>query len=46
MPAPSLGCIATGGNLFFIGNAGWSRFEGETITATEPRSVPIFKTKL
>lgn len=46
MPAPSLGCIATDGNLFFIGNAGWTRFEGDEIKPTEPRSVPIFRTKL
>ena len=46
MPDPTLGCIATGGNLFFIGNAGWSRFEGGDIKPTAPRSVPIFKTKL
>ncbi len=46
MPAPALGCIALGGDLFFIGNAGWSRFEGDDIKPTAPRPVPIFKTKL
>jgi streptogramin lyase len=46
MPAPALGCIATGGDLFFIGIAGWSRFEGEEVKATAPRPVPVFKTKL
>ena len=46
MPDPTLGCIATDGNLFFIGNAGWSRFEGDDIKATAPRPVPIFKTKI
>jgi len=46
MTAPALGCIATGGDLFFIGNAGWSRFEGEDIQPTAPRPVPIFRTKL
>jgi hypothetical protein len=46
MPSPSLGCIATGGDLFFIGNAGWSRFEGEEIKPTAPRPVPIFRTKI
>jgi len=46
MPAPSLGCIATDGNFFFIGNAGWSRFDAPGSPATEPRPVPIFKTKL
>jgi sugar lactone lactonase YvrE len=46
MPAPSLGCIATDGNLFFIGNAGWSRFDDPTAGPTAPRPVPIFMTKL
>jgi sugar lactone lactonase YvrE len=46
MPEPTLGCIATNGNLFFVGNAGWSRFEGDDIKPTAPRTVPIFKTKL
>lgn len=46
MPAPALGCVATGGDLFLIGNAGWSRFEGEEVKATAPRPVPVFKTKL
>ena len=46
MPDPTLGCIATDGNFFFIGNAGWSRFEGDDIKATPPRPVPIFKTKI
>lgn len=46
MPDPTLGCIAAGGNLFFIGNAGWSRFEGADIKPTPPRSVPVFLTKL
>ena len=46
MPSPSLGCIATGGDFFFIGNAGWSRFEGEEIKPTAPRPVPIFRTKI
>lgn len=46
MPDPTLGCIATDGNLFFIGNAGWSRFEGVDIKPTPPRSVPVFQTKL
>jgi hypothetical protein len=46
MPAPSLGCVATSGDFFFIGNAGWSRFEGDEIKPTAPRPVPIFRTKL
>ncbi len=46
MPAPALGCVALGGDLYFIGNAGWSRFEGEEVKPTAPRPIPIFKTKL
>ena len=46
MPSPTLGCIGPDGNLFFIGNAGWSRFEGADVTPTAPRPVPIFRTKL
>lgn len=46
MADPTLGCIATGGNLFFIGNAGWSRFDLPGAGPTPPRTVPIFKTKL
>lgn len=46
MPDPTLGCIGPDGNLFFVGNAGWSRFEGAEVTATAPRPVPIFRTKL
>jgi hypothetical protein len=46
MPAPALACVATGGDLFLVGNAGWSRFEGEDVKPTAPRPVPVFKTKL
>lgn len=46
MAAPALGCIAVGGNLCFIGNAGWSRFDEPGAPAPPPRPVPIFKTKL
>ena len=46
MPDPTLGCIGPDGNLFFVGSAGWSRFEGAEVTATAPRPVPIFRTKL
>ncbi|MEO6245893.1 MAG: hypothetical protein ABIQ12_10725 [Opitutaceae bacterium] len=46
MAAPSLGCIATGGDFFFVGNAGWSRFDDTEGKPTPPRSVPIFRTKL
>ena len=46
MAAPSLGCIATGGEFFFVGNAGWTRFEGTDGKPSTPRSVPVFHTKL
>jgi len=46
MPAPSLGCIATGGGFFFVGNANWTHFDDPGATATAPRPVPIFRTKL
>ena len=46
MAAPSLGCIATGGEFFFVGNAGWTRFEGTDGSPSAPRSVPVFHTKL
>lgn len=46
MAAPSLGCIATDGDFFFIGNAGWTRFEATEGRPTGARSVPIFITKL
>ncbi len=45
MSAPSLGCIGTGGDLFFIGNAPWSRFEQTGGQPTAPRPVPVFRTK-
>ena len=46
MAAPSLGCIATGGDFYFVGNAGWTRFENTDGKSSEPRTVPIFRTKL
>jgi sugar lactone lactonase YvrE len=46
MPAPSLACIATDGQVFYVGNAGWTRFEGTDGAPTSPRLVPIFRTKL
>ncbi len=46
MAAPSLGCIATDGDFFFVGNAGWTRFEATDGKPTLPRQVPIFRTKL
>jgi hypothetical protein len=46
MGAPSLGCIATGGDFYFIGNAGWSRFGDSDAEPTSPRQVPIFRTKV
>ncbi len=46
MAAPSLGCLATDGDFFYIGNAGWTRFENTEGRPSAPRSVPIFRTKL
>ncbi len=46
MVAPSLGCIGPDGDLFFVGNAGWPRFERSEGQPVPPRPVPIFRTKL
>ncbi|MDO8544673.1 MAG: hypothetical protein Q7S40_29885 [Opitutaceae bacterium] len=46
MSAPSLGCIAQDGDFYFVGNAGWSRFDESDAKPTAPRPVPIFKTKI
>lgn len=46
MPDPTLGCFAVGGEFFFVGNAGWGKFEGGGTGPTPPRPVPIFRTKL
>ena len=46
MAAPSLGCVAVGGNFFFVGNSGWARFDEAGAGPTAPRPVPIFRTKL
>lgn len=45
MAAPSLGCVATDGAFYYIGNAGWSRFEDTGGAASSPRTVPVFRTK-
>lgn len=46
MAAPSLGCLGPAGALYFIGNAGWTRFEDTDGRPSSPRSVPIFRTEL
>jgi sugar lactone lactonase YvrE len=46
MAAPSLGCLATNGDFYFVGNAGWTRFENTEGQPTPPRPVPIFRIKL
>lgn len=46
MGAPSLGCIGSDGDFYFIGNSGWSRFGDPDPQPTAPRQVPIFRTKL
>ena len=46
MAAPALGCVASGGQFFFVGNAGWTRFDEAGAGPTAPRPVPVFRTKL
>jgi sugar lactone lactonase YvrE len=46
MAAPSLGCVVNDGYFYFVGNAGWTRFENTDGQPSSPRSVPIFKTKV
>jgi sugar lactone lactonase YvrE len=46
MAAPSLGCIAIDGDFYYVGNAGWTRFENTDGAPSAPRQVPIFRTKL
>ena len=46
MAAPSLGCVAGEGDFYYVGNAGWTRFEGTDGAPSSPRSVPIFRTRL
>ena len=46
MAAPALGCVARGGQFFFVGNAGWTRFDEAGAGPTAPRPVPVFRTKL
>lgn len=46
MAGPSLGCVAQDGDFYFVGNAGWPRFELTEGQPTPPRPVPIFRTKL
>lgn len=45
LAAPTQGCAGPGGDFYFVGNGGWSRFEsgGETPT---PKSVPVFRIQL
>lgn len=46
MAAPALGCIATDGDFFFVGNSGWARFDETGGRPSSPRVVPIFRTSL
>lgn len=46
MASPTLGCIARGGNFFFVGNAGWTKFDEPGAGPTPPRPVPILETRL
>lgn len=43
MSAPKLGAIGPDGDFYFPGNGGWTRFEGDSPSATPPRSVLIYK---
>jgi sugar lactone lactonase YvrE len=44
LAAPAQGCLGPGGDLYFVGNGGWTRFEAGDGQPSAPRSVPIFKT--
>lgn len=46
MGAPSLGCLGSQGDFYFVGNAGWSRFQSGDGAPTAPRLVPVFRSKL
>ena len=46
MAAPSLGCLAVDGDFYYIGNAGWTRFENTDGQPSAPRTVPVFRTRL
>lgn len=46
MAAPSLGTVGPNGEIYFVGNAGWTAFENRDGQPTAPRSVPIYKTKI
>lgn len=46
MAAPSLGCVGPDGDFFYIGNAGWTRFDNNDGQPTSAHPVPIFLTKL
>lgn len=43
MSAPKLGAIGPDGDFYFAGNGGWTRFEGDSPSATPPRTVMIYK---
>jgi len=46
MSAPSLGCVGPDGNVFFVGNSSWSRFEQTGGRPIAARPVPVFKTSV
>lgn len=46
MAAPSLGCLATDSDFYFIGNSGWPRFQYTEGKPSSPRSVPVFRTRV
>jgi len=45
LAAPGHGCAGPGGEIYFVGNGGWSRFDADDGKPTEPRPVPVFKTR-
>jgi hypothetical protein len=45
LAAPGLGCLGPGGEIHFVGNGGWARFDADDGRPTEPRPVPVFKTR-
>ena len=45
MAAPALGCVATGGDFYFVGNSGWARFDeaGSGTNAERPPEPSRFR---
>lgn len=43
MAAPSTGCMGPAGDVFFIGNPGWNRFQANPGQPSAPRPIPVFR---